>query len=127
MSDPRDLLGPALAAAIEALVDARVEAALAERLAERDDGRWLTGARAAAEYLGCSPKRIYARLHELPHGREGGRLVFDTRCLDEQVGVVGESEQPVASGPSSVTQARRSSSLARRSSADTHSFANRRR
>ena len=47
------------------------------------DGRWLTGAKAAAAYLGCSPKRVYNRLHEIPHEKKGARLVFHTTELDE--------------------------------------------
>ena len=46
-------------------------------------GCWLTGAKAAATYLGCSPKRIYNRLHDIPHMKEGGRLKFHTAALDE--------------------------------------------
>lgn len=45
-------------------------------------GRWLTGARAAAEYLGCSERRVYNRLGVIPHERDGGRLVFHTDDLD---------------------------------------------
>jgi hypothetical protein len=51
--EPRIVLGSTLAAAIEALVDARVEAVLTELRAERANDRWLTGAAAAAAYLGC--------------------------------------------------------------------------
>jgi excisionase family DNA binding protein len=46
-------------------------------------GCWLTGAKAAAVYLGCSPKRVYNRLHEIPHVKEGCRLKFHTAALDE--------------------------------------------
>jgi len=47
--------------------------------------RWLTGAKAAAVYLGCSPKRIYNRLGEIPHVRDGGRLMFNTADLDDHL------------------------------------------
>ena len=45
-------------------------------------GRWLCGARAAAEYLGCSPRRVYARLDQIPHKKDDGRLMFFTAELD---------------------------------------------
>lgn len=45
-------------------------------------GRWLTGARAAGAYLGCSERRIFNRLHLIPHERDGGRLMFHTDALD---------------------------------------------
>lgn len=47
--------------------------------------RWLTGAKAAADYLGCSERRIYNRLHEIPHAKDGGRLMFNTADLDDHV------------------------------------------
>ncbi len=62
----------------------RVAAILAET-AHAPAARWLTGAKAAAAYLGCSPKRIYNRLHEIPHTRDGGRLMFSTTDLDNHV------------------------------------------
>jgi hypothetical protein len=67
---------------VEQLVAEVKAQVLAELRAERSEGRWLTGAKAAAEYLGCSPRRVYARLHEVPHHRDGGRLVFRTDELD---------------------------------------------
>lgn len=80
MSSLDRYLGPEVVAAIEALVAKRVERALAER--EEQAGRWLTGAKAAAEYLGCSERRVYNRLHLIPHVRDEGRLVFNTSDLD---------------------------------------------
>lgn len=70
----------------EQLVDEVTRRVLVELRDQRDEGRWLCGARAAAEYLGCSPKRIYARLHHIPHVRDGGRLMFRTSTLDEWLG-----------------------------------------
>jgi len=64
---------------IVAVVTARVLAEISTGTA----GRWLTGAAAAADYLGCSPKRVYNRLHDIPHVRDSGRLVFHTRDLDQ--------------------------------------------
>ncbi len=74
-------LPPEIIEEIAALVTHRV---LAE-LNTANAGRWLTGAAAAAAYLGCSPKRIYNRLHEIPHTRDGGRLMFSTTDLDNHV------------------------------------------
>lgn len=65
------------------LTDATIEAlrdALDLTRAER--GRWLTGAKAAAGYMGCSEKRVYNRLHLIPHAKDEGRLVFQTDDLD---------------------------------------------
>jgi excisionase family DNA binding protein len=67
---------------IEELVEYVTERVLADLRADRTDGRWITGAAGAAEYLGCSVKRVYNRLHEIPHARDGGRLVFNTADLD---------------------------------------------
>ena len=68
--------------AIEAVARRAAEIVLAA-IAPNVGGRWLTGAKAAATYLGCSPKRVYNRLHEIPHQRDGGRLMFHTAALDE--------------------------------------------
>lgn len=67
---------------IEVVARRAAEIVLAE-VAPVDDGRWLTGANAAAAHLDCSPKRVYDRLHEIPHVKEGGRLKFHTAALDE--------------------------------------------
>ena len=73
------ILGPE---AIEVVARRAAEIVLAD-IAPIGGGRWLTGAKAAAAYLGCSPKRVYNRLPEIPHEKEGGRLVFHTGALDE--------------------------------------------
>ena len=49
---------------------------------ERPAGRWLYGAAAAAEYLGWPTARVYRSLPQLPHNRDGRRLVFSTQQLD---------------------------------------------
>jgi hypothetical protein len=69
--------------AITAFVEEVMRRVLVELGTQRSEGRWLCGAAAAAAYLGCSPKRVYARLHEIPHVREGGRLMFHTNLLDD--------------------------------------------
>jgi len=70
-------------ALVELLVERVTERVLAELREERLAGRWLTGAKEAASYLGCSPRRIYNRLHEIPHARDGARLLFNTADLDD--------------------------------------------
>jgi len=55
---------------------------LAELGESRAEGHWLTGAKACAHYLGCSPRRVYARLPEIPHVKDEGRLMFNTADLD---------------------------------------------
>lgn len=74
-------LSPAALEAITAEVTRRV---LAE-IETHQGGRWLTGARQAASYLGWSPRRVYARLHEMPCHRDGGRVMFNTADLDDWV------------------------------------------
>lgn len=67
------------------LVEAIAQRAAAIVLAaqrERPEGRWLAGAQAAADYLGCSPQRVYKRLHVIPHHKDGARLMFSTAELD---------------------------------------------
>jgi excisionase family DNA binding protein len=81
MSERVDLVLPD--SVLAEIASRAAEIVLAELRESRDAGRWLTGAKAAAEYLGCSPKRVYARLSEIPHARDGGRLVFHTSELDE--------------------------------------------
>ena len=63
---------------LERLVDEVTARVLSELAGQASGGRWLTGAKAAAEYLGCSPRRIYGRLPELPHVKDEGRLMFNT-------------------------------------------------
>jgi hypothetical protein len=69
--------------AVETIATEVTRRVLVELREEGSEGRWLTGAKAAADYLGCSPKRVYARLPEIPHVRGGGRLMFNTHDLDE--------------------------------------------
>jgi hypothetical protein len=67
---------------VEAIATRAAEIVL-EHLAEQPtETRWLTGAKAAADYLGCSHRRVYSRLHEIPHVKDEGRLVFSTADLD---------------------------------------------
>ena len=66
---------------IETIVEQVTQRVLVEL--RENEGRWLTGAAAAADYLGCSSKRVHNRLHVIPHGKEEGRLVFHTRDLDD--------------------------------------------
>jgi hypothetical protein len=81
MSDPVAITLPA--DAVEAIA-ARAAEIVLERLAERDNGGspWLAGAQAAADYLGWPRERVYKRLHELPHCRDEGRLMFLRAELD---------------------------------------------
>jgi hypothetical protein len=71
---------------IEALVEAVSERVL-DRLAEQVSGQspWLSGAKAAAEYLGWPIERIYKQLPALPHYRHGQRLMFRRDELDGHV------------------------------------------
>ena len=68
---------------VEEIVKRVTDGVLAELRLDASTGRWLTGAAAAAAYLGCSPKRVYNRLCQIPHAKEDGRLVFHTCDLDE--------------------------------------------
>jgi hypothetical protein len=66
--------------ALEQLVDQ-----VADRLgAQRDCDGWIRGAAAAAEYLGCKPKRIYDLKAQdlLEYRKEGSRLSFRREWLD---------------------------------------------
>jgi hypothetical protein len=56
-----------------------------ERLRGEWAPRWLTGAQAAADYLGWPVKRVHNRIGELPHFRNGGALMFSTADLDRYV------------------------------------------
>ena len=67
---------------LERIVDEVTRRVLSELHATTTKGRWLTGAAACAGYMGCAPKRIYNRLHDILHHREGGRLIFHTAELD---------------------------------------------
>ena len=68
---------------VEEIASRAAEIVLAELRSQATDGHWLTGAKAAAGYLGCSERRVYNRLDVIPHAKEEGRLVFYTRDLDE--------------------------------------------
>lgn len=65
----------------------------AEILAERQPSTaengspWLAGASAAADYLGCPASRIYALVNarRIPFEKDGSRLLFDRRELDEYI------------------------------------------
>jgi hypothetical protein len=75
-------------AELEALVNELVERKLAEREAHRSgaiSSPWLYGAKTAAEYLGWPTKRVYNRLHQIPHRRDGSRLLFNRGELDAWV------------------------------------------
>jgi hypothetical protein len=56
-------LPPEALAEIVAIVKAEVVAELRDSATQ---GRWLTGAKAAADYLGCTERRVYNRLHRTP-------------------------------------------------------------
>jgi excisionase family DNA binding protein len=71
------------------VVEAIAQRAAAIVLAQHDNVEangtpWLSGARAAADYLGWPRERIYKRVAagELPHYREGDRLMFRRDELD---------------------------------------------
>lgn len=71
--------------AIEAVANAvavRVAPLLASSTAASP---WLSGAQAAADYLGWPKARVYRWIRELPHYRAGGRLMFDAGELDAWV------------------------------------------
>ncbi|MDQ3671484.1 MAG: helix-turn-helix domain-containing protein [Actinomycetota bacterium] len=65
------------------VIAARAAAIVLAELREDSGGRWLTGAQACADYLGfSSARRVYNRLPEIPHARDGARLLFNTADLD---------------------------------------------
>jgi len=68
----------------------RVASAIAHRLHElTEDGKLVTpryvGAEGAAEYLTIPLKRVYNKTaaKEMPHRKDGNRLMFDLRELDD--------------------------------------------
>jgi excisionase family DNA binding protein len=62
----------------------RAAAIVLERIEERAaPSPWLSGAAAAAEYLGWPRERVYKRVRELPHYRDGNRLMFRRDKLDD--------------------------------------------
>jgi hypothetical protein len=68
-------------AVIEAVADA-VAARLSAAGANDQRSPWLTGAHAAAEYLGWPKARIDKHIRQMPHRRHGGRLMFRRDELD---------------------------------------------
>jgi hypothetical protein len=71
---------------VEAIAN-RAAAIVLERQREEPAAHWLYGAKAAATYLGWPVKRVHNRVGsgELPHHRNGGRLMFNTAELDRSV------------------------------------------
>ena len=82
MSDPLALRVPD--ELVEQIATRAAEIVL-NRQREEPPSRWLYGAKAAAEYLGWPVKRVNNRISELPHHRNGGRLMFNTAELDRSV------------------------------------------
>jgi excisionase family DNA binding protein len=81
------------AALLDELDDAALDL-LAERLAPRLAGHAASGGSSgwldvegAAEYLACPKSRIYALVsaRRIPHHRDGSRLLFNSRELDDWV------------------------------------------
>jgi hypothetical protein len=71
-------------ATLEAIAEQAAQLAL-DQLARRTNAHsspWLTGAAAAADYLGWATERVYKRIRELPHYREGGLVMFRRDELD---------------------------------------------
>ena len=70
--------------AVPVTLDSEALAAIAAALPSRSEGEspWLAGAEAAAAYLGWPRERVYKRLHDLPHYRDEGRLMFKRAELD---------------------------------------------
>jgi hypothetical protein len=68
---------------VAALV-AEVERRVLERLDAPATGRWLRGAQAIADHVGCAPDRIYAlsSARRIPVHRDGSTLVARTDELD---------------------------------------------
>jgi hypothetical protein len=69
----------------------RAAALVVEQLAVASEtSPWLSGARAAAEYLGWPTERVYKNLSDLPHYRHGSRLMFRReeldRCIEQRGG-----------------------------------------
>ena len=75
-------------AMLEAVAE-RAAAIVLERLAElevtTERSPWLTGAAAAAEYLGWPTERVYKKLRDVPHHRHGSRLMFRRDELDAYI------------------------------------------
>lgn len=71
---------------LEEQVRAFVSAEVARRVEELREDKWLDS-EAAANYLSCSRGRIHNLVSEgkLPRRKEGGRLVFSVRELNEWI------------------------------------------
>src|SRR5438477_231204 len=84
-------LGAGVSDVFNKLVDEivlRVKAEVLEELDRRSEpgaSPWLSGAKAAGEYLNWAPERVYKAVPRLPHYREAGRLMFRKDELDRYV------------------------------------------
>jgi excisionase family DNA binding protein len=68
---------------VEAIAQRAAEIAIADlRRSNGDCSPWLSGAGAAADYLGVPRARVYKRLAKIPHHRDGARLMFRRDDLD---------------------------------------------
>jgi hypothetical protein len=61
---------------------------------EHPSSPWLSGAKAAAEYLGWPTERVYKALPRIPHYRDGNRLMFRRYELDRFVESEREGPRP---------------------------------
>lgn len=66
----------------------RLASDVAERLGERRSTQWIRGAKAAGDYLGCGPSRIYDLVarRAVEHRHDGTVLMFRPEWLDEAMG-----------------------------------------
>jgi hypothetical protein len=81
VTDPLEITLPA--EAVEAIAARAAEIVLERLDTERGNGSpWLTGAKAAADYLGWPEQRVFKNLHDLPHHKHGARLRFLRAELD---------------------------------------------
>jgi hypothetical protein len=71
--------------AVEAVAQRAAEIVLERIAAGETSSPWLSGAKAAADYLGWPRERVYKRLRELPHFKDDGRLMFRRAELDRFV------------------------------------------
>jgi excisionase family DNA binding protein len=68
---------------IEAVAQRAAELVLVEvRQVALGGTPWLAGAQAAADYLGVPRNRIYKHRADIPHHRQGARLMFRRDDLD---------------------------------------------
>jgi hypothetical protein len=74
------------ASLLDAIVEAVTERVLERLLAgQTSSSPWLSGAQAAADYLGWPRERVYKNLARLPHYRDEGRLMFRRDELDASI------------------------------------------